>query len=103
MQENQNYSQQPSYQAPPPPPQYQRQDMAPVMTMGQWIVTMLLMCIPFVNFILLIVWAVSSTENPNRSNWAKAQLIFMIIGIVLYIVIFAGMISAAGGFMEALN
>lgn len=59
-----------------------------VMSVSDWFVTQLLMIIPFVNLILLIVWAVSSTGNRNRANWAKASLIWVVIGIVLYALIF---------------
>ena len=27
-----------------------------IVTIGDWIITMILMCIPFVNFIMLLVW-----------------------------------------------
>jgi uncharacterized membrane protein YdbT with pleckstrin-like domain len=67
--------------------------LAPVMTVGNWIVTMLLMIIPLVNIILLIVWAASSGENPNKKNWAIAQLIFMAIGVVLWLVLASTMIG----------
>ena len=30
-----------------------------IVTIGDWIITMILMCIPFVNFIMLLVWAFS--------------------------------------------
>lgn len=77
---------------------YPSQQTAPVITMGQWIINMLIVCIPLVGFIMLIVWATSSSENPNRSNWAKAQLIFMVIGFVLYLLL-ASVIGAAFGSM----
>ena len=54
-----------------------------VMSVKDWIVTMLLMCIPLVNIILLFVWAFGSDENETRKNWAKANLIMMIIAFVL--------------------
>lgn len=69
-------------------------DVARVMTIGDWIITILLTSIPFVNIIMLIVWAVGSTENPNRKNWAIAMLIFMGIGIALYILFFATLVGA---------
>ncbi len=71
---------------------------APVMTIGNWIVTMILMVIPVVNLIMLIVWAAGTNDNPNRKNWAIAQLIFIAVGIVLWMVFFstfAGMIGTA--------
>lgn len=72
-------------------------DYAKVMTVGDWIVTSILMAIPIVNIIMLIVWISSANENPNRKNWAIATLIFMGIAIVLYvifIVVFASMFGS---------
>lgn len=57
-----------------------------VVTVGDWILTLILMCIPIVNFILLLVWALSSSTPASKSNWAKATLLFMIIGFVLTII-----------------
>ena len=68
----------PSYQTPPAPP----------VTTGDWFVTMLLLVIPFVNLILLFVWAFSGGTNPSKANWAKATLIWMVIGIVLWVFFF---------------
>jgi uncharacterized membrane protein YdbT with pleckstrin-like domain len=75
-----------------------RGDQAPVMTIGNWIVTMIIMIIPLVNIIMLIVWAASSNENPNRKNWAVAQLIFMAIGILLWIVLAGSIIGLISSF-----
>ena len=73
------------------------------MTVGRWLLTMLLMCIPIVNIIMLIVWAVSSgPDNHSRKTWAIAQLIWMVIGIVLSIVlmvVFGASIAALGEYM----
>ena len=56
------------------------------MTFGDWMLTILLLMIPLVNIILLFVWAFSSETNLNKKNFAKAQLIFMGIGIILSII-----------------
>lgn len=88
------------YQNPADQAYFQSAPNEKVMTVGQWLGTMLLMLIPLANLILLIVWAVSDTENRNRSNWAKAYLIMIGIVICLYIlfaVLIFGFISAAGG------
>lgn len=39
--------------------------------------------IPIVNIVLLIKWAISAQENPNKSNFAKAMLTFIIIAFIL--------------------
>lgn len=57
-----------------------------VVTVGDWIITMILMCIPIVNFIMLLIWAFSSSTPVSKANWAKASLIFMIIGFVLLLI-----------------
>lgn len=58
---------------------------APVISTTNWLITILITTIPLVNIIMLIVWAFSDSTNPNKSNWAKATLIWMLIGIVLTI------------------
>lgn len=60
-----------------------------VITTGEWFVTMLITAIPLVGIIMLFVWAFGSSANPNKTNWAKAALIWTAIAIFLYIIIFA--------------
>jgi len=76
----------------------QRMQDENVVTFGEWLLTIFLMWIPLVNFILLIVWAFGSNTKPSKANWAKATLLLMIIGTVLYFLVFASII---GGVMAA--
>lgn len=57
-------------------------------SVGQWMWTMLAVGIPIIGFILLVYWALSSETPPSKSNWAKATLIWMVIGMVLGFLIF---------------
>ncbi|WP_010255852.1 hypothetical protein [Myroides injenensis] len=66
-----------------------------VMSVGDWIVTLLIMLIPLVNIVMLFVWGFDNNGNRNRANWAKAQLIFMAIGIGLWILLILIIGSAA--------
>jgi len=50
-----------------------------VLTIGEWLVTKFLMLIPIVNIILLIIWSFNTSENVNKSNWAKATLIVYLV------------------------
>ena len=71
------------------------------MSVGSWIGTMILTAIPIVGFICLIVWAVSSSpEKRARKNWAIAQFILMLIGLVLTIVIAAACGSSIAYLLE---
>ncbi len=44
-------------------------------SVGDWMLTYLLMCIPLVNIIMLLVWAFGGGAPESKSNWAKASLI----------------------------
>lgn len=56
-------------------------------SMGEWMWTILLLCIPIVNIILLIVWAFGGGTNPSKANYCKAQLLWMLIFCCLSIVL----------------
>ena len=73
-------------QNPQQAPVYGQPEMEPVITIGDWALTILLTCIPCVNIVMLFVWAFGSSTPKTKSNWAKAQLIFVAIGVVLSII-----------------
>ena len=60
------------------------------LTVGDWIVTMILLVIPLVNLILLIVWAVSGSTHPSKKSFAQAYLIFF--GVLFVIGVAAALI-----------
>ena len=63
-----------------------------IVTIGDWIITMILMCIPFVNFIMLLVCGFCDGTRVIKANWAQATLFFMLIGFVL-VILFWGAIG----------
>lgn len=64
-------------------------DQSP-MTMGDWLLTILIMTfIPCVGIILYFVWAFGKNGNINRSNYCRAYLIIMGIAIILAIIFIA--------------
>lgn len=67
------------------------------LSVKDWLVTLLLMAIPVVGIVLLFVYAFGSNENPNRQNWAKAQLIMMaiIFALIIFMFLVFGSIFAA--------
>lgn len=65
-----------------------------VVSIGDWIVTMIVMMIPLVNFIMLLVWAFSSSTAESKANWAKASLIFMVVGVVISIIFGSAILAA---------
>ena len=69
---------------------------APFSTGGFFLVQLALM-IPFLNIILLLVFAFSGSMNVNLQNYSKAMLIWMLIGIGIALIIGVLGTLAAGG------
>ena len=59
-----------------------------VMTMGEWLITLIVLAIPCVNVIMYFVWAFGN-GNENRKNFCRAGLIVMAVGIVLTLMLYA--------------
>jgi len=57
-----------------------------VMSLGDWIITLLVQMIPCVGLIMYFVWAFGD-GNENRKNFCRASLIFTAISLVLCILL----------------
>jgi len=57
-----------------------------VVSVGEWMLTLLISAIPVVNLVMLFVWAFGANTKPSKANWAKASLIWIGIIIAVYIV-----------------
>ena len=60
------------------------------LTIGNWIITMIILAIPLVNIIMLIVWAATGSTHPSKKSFAQAYLI--LIGAVFAIGLMAALI-----------
>ncbi|MCX6924363.1 MAG: hypothetical protein NT154_14285 [Verrucomicrobia bacterium] len=56
------------------------------LTVGEWWVTLLVLCIPFLNIILCLVWALRSSGNIHRRNFCRATLCLIPVAVVLAVV-----------------
>lgn len=57
----------------------------PEISIGDWVVTLLVAAIPLVGIIMMFVWAFGGNAHPSKANWAKAMLIWaaIIIGLTI--------------------
>ena len=53
------------------------------MSIGAWIGTFIITAIPFVNIIMLLVWAIGKNTNKSKKSYAAAVLIVSVIAAVL--------------------
>ncbi len=68
-----------------------------VLSVGQYIVMFLLLCIPIVNVILLFVWSFGSATPLNKKNFARAALIMGAISVILWIIAGGAIMGILGG------
>lgn len=68
---------------------------ARVMTVGQWMLTLLVLAIPIVNLVMYLVWALSTAGNPNRRNFCKASIYWFLIILAFYLA-FVILVGIAG-------
>ena len=68
------------------------------MSVGEWLISMLIMIIPIVNIVMLFIWGFGSPDP--RRNYARASLIWMAIciglAVLFYGVMFALFFSVGG-------
>lgn len=62
-------------------------DMEEPVSIGEWIITMLIMMVPCVNLIMMFVFAFSGSSKKSKSNYFKASLIMAGIIFVVYLVL----------------
>lgn len=67
-------------------------------SVGNWMLTFIVMCIPVVNIIMLFVWAFGGSSHKSKSNWARAALLLMLIiflGWLLFFVVLGSLFASA--------
>lgn len=74
---------------------------APIISLGEWLLTLFITAIPIAGFVMLFVWGFGAGTNPTKANFAKATLVFMVIGVVLWFVIFGAIFTAVISNMES--
>jgi len=62
-------------------------ETGPVMTIWDWVVTIFVLSIPLVNIIMVIVWLVNKDTNKSKKNYIIASIIFMAIGVVVWLIL----------------
>lgn len=72
--------------------------LEPPISVGNWLLTFIVMCIPLINVIMLFVWAFGGSSHKSKSNWARAALLLMLIiflGWLLFFVVLGSLFASA--------
>jgi ABC-type sugar transport system permease subunit len=68
-------------------PAYNPQDRP--LSVGDWIITLVILAIPLVGLLFLLYWALSSDSNLNRKNFCVAYIVIQIAIILIVVAVFA--------------
>lgn len=56
------------------------------MSVGDWMITILVLAIPLVNIVMYLYWALSDSGNLNRKTFCQASLLWFLILIAVGVV-----------------
>lgn len=75
------------------------QENATVMSYKEWALTIFIASLPLIGIIMVLVWAFDSNTNIHKKNWAKGNLLIMIIAFILvmmFLFVFGGLALLSG-------
>ena len=67
----------------------------------EWALTIFISSLPLIGLIMLLIWAFSENTNIHKQNWAKGNLILMVIAslvVISFLFLFGGIAIIAGLF-----
>jgi hypothetical protein len=67
--------------------QLSEREVSPV-SLGDWIITLIVLAIPIVGIVMLFVWGFSSGTHPSKQNYCRAALILAAVVFVLWLLFF---------------
>ena len=82
-----------------PNPVNESSQYAPI-SVGEWVITTIILAIPIVGFIMLFVWGFGNNTQPSKANWAKATLIMIAVSIVLSFLFLGTFLGIMGTLMN---
>jgi len=71
-----------------------RYRVSEVVSTKEWITTSLILMIPFVNLIMVFVWAFGGGANPSKANFFKAQIIIWVGFAILWMAFIGTLFNA---------
>ena len=58
-----------------------------IVSVKEWLITLLIMMIPVINIIMMFIWAFGGGVKESKANFFKAQLIYFVLLTVITIIL----------------
>jgi hypothetical protein len=55
------------------------------MSYKEWALTIFIASLPLIGIIMLLIWAFDSTTNIHKKNWAKGNLLIVVLWMILVV------------------
>lgn len=69
-----------------------------LITVKEWLITLLILAIPIINIVMVFVWAFGEGAKSSKANFFKALLIAWLIAIGVGILLFVSFGTALNGY-----
>ncbi|PHM45723.1 hypothetical protein Xmau_00109 [Xenorhabdus mauleonii] len=76
----------------------EQNDRTQVISTKEWVWTIILVMIPVVNLVFLAYWSLSKSTNLNKKNYAIANWIVTVFGLLLYAILIISTLSNSGSY-----
>ncbi len=79
----------------------QEQVNTQVLSVKDWAITIFITSLPLIGLIMLLVWAFSDDTNIHKKNWAKGNLLIMLIILAVvfaFLFLFGGIALMSNAF-----
>jgi len=75
------------------------------LTVGDWLITLIVLSIPLIGLIFLVYWALSSSSNINRKNFCIAYIVIALIitALVIALIFMGALAGLLGDYGSALQ
>lgn len=72
----------------------------PFNSLGEWVLNIFLASLPIAGLVLMLVWSFSENTNPEKKNWARANLIWTVVYWILLLIFIIFMVNLSISYLD---
>lgn len=72
----------------------------PFNSLGEWVLNIFLASLPIAGLVLMLVWSFSENTNPEKKNWARANLIWTVVYWIILLIFIIFMVNLSISYLD---